>query len=134
MQVKVSLIIISAIILCILYVSCVCISNRFALISEKRTAEYILRNTHIGSSKEDVRKFIEERKGFEISASRIQDRPHILGGETFPIDYPRDIYRRYSLSSRVGHSNIYVVIANIFNHFLYADCTWVFDIEINKNK
>ena len=94
---------------------------------EKLIAKYILRNTPIGSSKEDVREFIK-RKDFAIS-NRIQDMPHILRGETFPIDYPRDIYRRYSLSSRVGHSNIDALIANIFDYFLYADCTWVFDEE-----
>ena len=98
------------------------INNKLiALSSEQNIGKYILKNTPLGSSRDDVRAFIGE-KGYKIRWDR--NRPHMLRGITLPREdfvYPR---------GDRGASNIYVIMAEIFGpniDIVTVVCVWVFD-------
>ena len=85
--------------------------------SEQYIGKYILRNTPLGSSRDDVREFAE-KKGYEIWWDR--NSPHTLKGTTLPREdyvYPRD---------RRGNSNIYAITTEIVD-IVSVICVWVFD-------
>ena len=104
--------------------------------SEEVIGKYILKNTPIGSSKNDVIKFIEKRN-YEIIYD-LND-PHFLRGITFPENYPTKDYPRSSFKgqknpSGIGSSHIYICLADYRNHPLVVTsvmCAWIFD-EANK--
>jgi hypothetical protein len=116
----------------------------FARRSEENIGKYILKNTPIGSSKDDVRKFIE-KKGYEILLDF--NNRHFLRGITLPENYPPEDYPRVYITGQkrpigIGSSYIYVCIAESRLFPLVTEsvmCTWIFDengklflIDINK--
>jgi hypothetical protein len=88
-----------------------------ALSSEQYIGKYILRNTPLGSSRDDVREFVE-KKGYEILWDR--NSPHTLRGRTLP----REDYAY--LKDKRGNSNIYAIITEIID-IVSVICVWVFD-------
>jgi hypothetical protein len=107
----------------ILFLLIFVVNNKLiALRSEQNIGKYILKNTPLGSSKDDVRAFIG-KKGYEIWWDR--NRPHtLIRGITLPREdyvYPRDDR---------GASNIYVIMSEIFGpniDIVTVVCVWVFD-------
>jgi hypothetical protein len=93
------------------------------MLSHKTIGKYIIRNTPVGSSRNDVRTFIE-KKGYEIEWD--EDYPHQLGGGvTVPKQSP-PIGNYYRPENARGAKNIRALIAYV-DEIICIECTWVFD-------
>jgi len=113
-------------ILFFIFTSC---NSLVGLRSEKNIGQYILKNTAVGSSKEDVEKFIEKRK-YVITKTNIRDKAHLFSpyGVIHPNENSKYIERKRDGSPYfAGSSNIEVTITEYI--FTYVMCTWIFDDE-----
>ena len=100
--------------------------NRLLIVfmSEKNIGEYIIRNTPVGSSKDDVRIFIE-KKGYKVRSDK--NFPHTLRGTTVP-EQPPPVRGFSNPRNKRGAKNIYVRIGGIYE-IVSVMCAWVFDEE-----
>ena len=90
--------------------------------SEENIGKYIINYTPVGSSKEDVKKFIN-MKGYNLIYD--SNKPEFLRGVAFPRNY---LPEKYSIG--IGSSHITVCIAeSMLSLFVNVNvmCTWIFD-------
>jgi len=97
-------------------------NNLFGIMSEKNIGKYILKNTPLGSSRDDIRAFVE-KKGYEIIYDK--DSPHILNyGTTIP-EQPPQVANYFSPENRRGAKHIFVNLNNSY-YIVSVGCAWVF--------
>ena len=123
-NIKIGLCIIMNMFFLLTTISC---NTLLAIRTEINIGNHILKNTPIGSSKEDVIQFIE-RRGFTVSNNRVPNRPYYPQGITLPEnlsekDFPRDATRYRSPG--IGSSHIYSIIKPLIRSTVI--CVWIFD-------